>query len=1036
MNADREVYESLEAVFKQPRLVGYYRVLQRAWDELGISSVLCVNQVPTLYRVDRKQVVDADALADLHRKFWNQGVASILLVVDPKTAYLFSGLQRPVRSGQREISDPACPDSPLIEAFDLAAFSQQEQALTESVRTGEFYRVYSEKFRPAFAVDQSLTANLMGLRDCLARPGLPPLPDDIAHDFICRLLFVCYLVDRGIVPLEGHPGLRLHEALAACGNALRARDFLYDLFKRLQFQFNGSMFDADLDAEKAYLTPDRIDGVRNFLRGDNPNTRQPSLGFWAYDFKLIPIETISGIYESFLPGHSKRSQGAYYTPRFLAEFAIDVAVDGKTDWHQLRYLDPSCGSGIFLVTLFNRLATWWEITHRDLKSSAHYNEIKDAALRDILRNQICGIDRNTQAGTLACFSLYVALLDSFSPATIREYIEQSKFRKLPKLMESPQTRADDKNYLPVIYTCDTLAPQTGEEAAFKNRFDVVIGNPPWGGPVRSSGDIALQFLDGVKPFVRPGGSACLLLPSRLFLNVSSNAFQKRWLAEHTLERIVQLADFRRILFSEALCPCMVVTFSPAPCADPAHAFLYDAPKFDAASRRQGLVLISETDRKSVPQAKLRHSAGQGTAPTAWKRLFWGTPRDQRFLDYLDTFPRLRERFEDKSAGWAKGQGIMPDEKNKCLDPLTPWWTPDHLFLDARGDTFGPDTFLFKEDAQPVGSRFPRLYRAREKNRQIFEPPAVLFNQGFSKFVYAEFPVLFRHAIQAIHAPVGEEDLLLFLLALLQSDLALYCCFHNSSMLGIERDVVRFEDVLDLPFPLPADAPSKRAEQIVRKVAGLLREEKATLLRLKQDLDDAAWLAVRAERTLKLKPVLDEQVCNYFDLTDSARWLIADTVHVFKPSSTPTVADKTDLPTLLPVHEAGGVIGYANGLQAYADALTSTLNGWAEEQKSSWRVAATGGVDAASGLALVSLSLVRAEKPYRNVPLTGSVWKRLFDTFAEQKVVERRERRIFGFDDDTFHVLRPISLAHWTRTTAANDADELFAMLQTKRKGRG
>jgi hypothetical protein len=100
------------------------------------------------------------------------------------------------------------------------------------------------------------------------------------------------------------------------------------------------------------------------------------------------------------------------------------------------------------------------------------------------------------------------------------------------------------------------------------------------------------------------------------------------------------------------------------------------------------------------------------------------------------------------------------------------------------------------------------------------------------------------------------------------------------------------------------------------------------------------------------------------------------------------------------------------------------------------VAASGGVDAASGLALVSLSLARAENPYLNVPLTGSVWKRLFDTFAEQKVIERRERRIFGFNGDTFHVLRPISLAHWTRTAAANDADELFAMLQTKRKGRG
>ena len=224
----------------------------------------------------------ADALADLHRKFWNQGVARVLLVVDPKTAYLFrpatSGTKRPVESFLTAPRRLAAHQ----ELRPCGLFSAE--AITESVRTGEFYRIYSDKFKPAFAVDQSLAENLLALRGCLARPGFPTLPNHIAHDFICRLLFVCYLGDRGIVPLDGYPGMRLHEALASGADAGQARDFLYDLFKKLQYQFNGSMSDAEMDAEMEHLTPAWIDAVRNFLQGDAPNTRQPSFGFWAYDF--------------------------------------------------------------------------------------------------------------------------------------------------------------------------------------------------------------------------------------------------------------------------------------------------------------------------------------------------------------------------------------------------------------------------------------------------------------------------------------------------------------------------------------------------------------------------------------------------------------------------------------------------------------------------------------------------------------------------------------------------------------------------------
>lgn len=61
---------------------------------------------------------------------------------------------------------------------------------------------------------------------------------------------------------------------------------------------------------------------------------QRSLGFWPYDFKMIPVETISAIYEDFLTTEDpekQRKHGAFYTPRFLAEMVVEVAIQGEPD---------------------------------------------------------------------------------------------------------------------------------------------------------------------------------------------------------------------------------------------------------------------------------------------------------------------------------------------------------------------------------------------------------------------------------------------------------------------------------------------------------------------------------------------------------------------------------------------------------------------------------------------------------------------------------------------------------------------------------
>ena len=266
---------------------------------------------------------------------------------------------------------------------------------------------------------------------------------------------------------------------------------------------------------------------------------------------------------------------------------------------------------------------------------------------------------------------------------------------------------------------------------------------------------------------------------------------------------------------------------------------------------------------------------------------------------------------------------------------------------------------------------------------------MLISQGLGKVVFCDFPVLFQHSLQAIHGPVDDTDLLLFLTAYLRSDLA-----------------------------------------------NLLRADKEKLTLLKSRYPDTKkWLAVRAESAKRLHAKTNELIYKYFDIQPEGRWLIEDTVNVFMPRSTPQNPDEIDLPTLLPITQAGSVAAYTEGLKAYADALAGTLNKWAEEQQSNTLVSARGGVDEASGLAFVKLEYGRKAASYKEVRFDSTVWKGLYKSFAEEQVAVRHERQLIGFlKDNAFYIVRPLSLMHWTRTAALNDADVFFGLEMRRQEG--
>src|ERR1035441_1114983 len=325
-------------------------VLRRAFDLLKLDGILSVQNLPLVYFKRVKKIDSAEGVK-LHRKFWNHGGAPLLVIVGPTDVHVYSALIRPVEEGSGGGEIPS-----LVEKLKRASLDLRE--FLPSVESGEFFRHHAKSFKPEQRVDCDLLNNLLATRQLLISSSDGLLDEKVLDALLCRLVFACYLFDRGVVGSAyldgiGPKGSEHLRDILAIHPRKRAKESLYALFLKLGGDFNGDLFSEDLRAEAQRVPASYIDTLDAFFHATHVVTGQGS--FWPYDFAAIPVEAISAIYERFLKGKEKK-EGAFYTPRFLAELVLDIALSDRASLLPYRYLDPACGSGIFLVGLFNRMA--------------------------------------------------------------------------------------------------------------------------------------------------------------------------------------------------------------------------------------------------------------------------------------------------------------------------------------------------------------------------------------------------------------------------------------------------------------------------------------------------------------------------------------------------------------------------------------------------------------------------------------------------------------------------------------------------------
>jgi hypothetical protein len=98
------------------------------------------------------------------------------------------------------------------------------------------------------------------------------------------------------------------------------------------------------------------------------------------------------------------------TPVYIEEFILDRTLEpaiAEFGFENVRLIDPTCGSGHFLLGAFGRLFRLWEHKWQETGDLKDTNRI-DLAQRAL--NQVCGVDLNPYAVAICRFRLIIAAL--------------------------------------------------------------------------------------------------------------------------------------------------------------------------------------------------------------------------------------------------------------------------------------------------------------------------------------------------------------------------------------------------------------------------------------------------------------------------------------------------------------------------------------------------------------------------------------------------------------------------------------------------
>ncbi|MBP1858460.1 N-6 DNA methylase [Rhizobium herbae] len=951
--------------------------------EYRCAAVFVVEDTPTICFSDVEQMPARRDVDAVRQRLWNQNLVSALLVCSEEKLTAFA--------------IPKQSDVPEQDALAFSDVRDDGPWSVPDVRSSQVQQRLSEWFDPNLRVDRRLLRQLADAVLKLSGGKKPLMASDMgAKMLLAQVMFISYLEHRGVVGddyRKVHSVGSLHELIRSSDGA-----GIDALIRQLKYDFNGDFLEP-ADVRWSELNLGVLDIVDKFLSRVDLRTGQQD--FWNYDFSQIPVELLSGIYEIFLES-DRDADGAFYTPRVLAELAIQQAFDGYESVKHLRIFDGACGSGILLTTAFRRVVSYEEADRR--RTLTIQERIS------LLQATIFGGDINPIACRVTAFSLYLCLLEKLAPADLA-VLQKDENCKLPQLIGANIVHGREGG--------DFFA--SANKFSSSRSFDIIISNPPWRELKQGEGtaaidwsvtrrvhlphrQIAAAYAMKCAEAAKPGGRIVVILPTSLITAPSNDVFLKQATVHLSLERLVNLSDFRRILFAQAEHACTIMRARNEPGLRDKRiegTFEYWTPKADISFAFNRLTL-HDYDRVVLSRESL--VAGNGEL----RRRFWGNRRDNSLYYRLLNLRSLGDTVKER--GWLIAKGYHMKDGLKKADPTV---LQEYRYLAT--DALNSDSPLVNTGALqdlPVNRGV-----ASHGNLALYEGHRVLWSDGTSvqmgiRAAYTSDRFCFPSGVGGIRVNDGDAALAKFLTCYLRSSLAQYWLILTGYTAQTERARVTLGDIKALPLPLSRlDVSETELDSLLSELARAVEREDRK--------------AVTGTREL-----IDGLVFDIFGLSENERAIVLDMVQLSGESLQPTSYGEL----LTPLQKAPRPADVA----AYAHRLAASLNQFVKNMSGagtiSAKILARG--DRAP-LDVVHVALVaeghgmttgmRRDQDARNILIeisnrisSGSP----IDFFA-------MPNSIFVLGNDIY-IIKPRRMRFWTQSAALRDADEMVTCLSPKK----